>query len=101
MSEKTKIYYAVANGNPSGIFTNWADAKKATWRCSGVIYKKFTKLEEANSFLNQYSKEKVSDNLDHILSKTKCAIFTDGSHSQKENTAGWRAVVVEFGQKKT
>lgn len=45
------IYYAVAKGKQTGIYTTWAECKAQTHRVSKPVFKKFTTLDAANSFL--------------------------------------------------
>lgn len=47
-------YYAVANGQTVGIFTNWNDCKESVLGYKGAKYKKFETKEEAADYIEDY-----------------------------------------------
>ena len=47
-------YYAVANGKKTGIYTNWDECKSQIEDFKGAVYKKFTTMEEATEFINEF-----------------------------------------------
>ncbi|KAF4123702.1 ribonuclease HI [Geosmithia morbida] len=47
-------FYAVAVGNPTGIFSDWADASKAIKGVKGPKYKRFASHGEAVEYIKQY-----------------------------------------------
>ena len=49
----TCIFYAVAKGNTTGIFNNWLKCNAEVNKVSGVNYKGFWSLEEAEQFLRR------------------------------------------------
>ena len=51
-SAPTKKYYAVRKGLNPGIYNTWDECRKNVIGFSGAIYKSFTSLEEAKSFMN-------------------------------------------------
>ena len=46
-------YYAVKVGRKTGIFNTWEECKEQVDGFEGAEYKSFSKLEEANNFLNE------------------------------------------------
>ena len=46
-----KNFYAVKNGNETGVFTSWDECKKAVSGYSGAEYKGFATKEEAEEYL--------------------------------------------------
>ena len=45
-------YYVVKKGHQTGIFSTWAECKKATEGYNKPIFRKFATFDEANEFLN-------------------------------------------------
>ena len=45
------MYYAVAKGRTTGIFTTWDEAKREVTGYKGAVFKKFKTLDEAKAFL--------------------------------------------------
>ncbi len=78
------MYYAVAKGNKTGIFTTWVECKNAVNGYKYAKYRKFNTHEEAQQFLNENNVSEMKDNVDYY-------VYTDGScHSNGKlnSTAG-------------
>lgn len=58
-------FYAIAVGEKRGVFTSWNDCKPFIENYKGAIYKKFSTLEEATNFVEEYS--------------NKLYVYTDGA----------------------
>jgi ribonuclease HI len=58
-------FYAIAVGEKRGVFTSWNDCKPFIENYKGAIYKKFSTLEEATNFVQEYS--------------NKLYVYTDGA----------------------
>lgn len=72
MSEvlKTDVFYAVRVGHQKGIFKTWSEVEKHVKGCKGAIYKKFTNLEDAQTFMGtRIGASKVKSQ--HISTVTK------------------------------
>jgi len=48
-------FYAIAIGEKRGVFTSWNDCKPFIENYKGAVYKKFSTIEEANNFIEEYS----------------------------------------------
>lgn len=91
MSEKK--YYAVKNGREIGIFESWEECQKQIINFSGAVYKKFTKLSDAESFLNDDIEiETADDDLSGLHA------YIDGSFSSKLQETGYGAVILYNGE---
>lgn len=112
-------FYAVAVGNPTGIYRDWSEASKAITGVKGPKYKKFASRAEAVNYIKQFGNKEAIEALGEKIepitkpekktgSKTKLSeqpsvvdgivrIYTDGS-SLANGKAGSRAGVgVYFG----
>ena len=49
------MFYAVANGYTPGVFKNWTDCKQSVQGFRNAIFKKFDNIEDANTFINEYT----------------------------------------------
>ncbi|ONH64703.1 Ribonuclease H [Cyberlindnera fabianii] len=49
---KKQVYYAVQRGQSSGVYSSWDDAKAQVNGYKGAVYKKFSTLADAQSFVN-------------------------------------------------
>jgi ribonuclease HI len=70
--------YAVKSGRQTGIFTRWEDVSPLVTGYSGAIFKSFSTLEEAKSYLN----------LCEGTTTPKLIVYVDGSCSSKEGGYG-------------
>jgi ribonuclease HI len=48
-------FYAIAVGEKRGVFTSWNDCKPLIENYKGAVYRKFSTLEEATNFIEEYS----------------------------------------------
>jgi len=79
------MYYAVAKGNKTGIFTTWVECKNAVNDYKYAKYRKFNTKEEAQQFLDE---NKVQINLEQPVDYY---VYTDGSclsNGKLNSTAG-------------
>lgn len=58
-------FYAIAVGEKRGVFTSWNDCKPLIENYQGAVYKKFSNIEEATNFVEEYS--------------NKLYVYTDGA----------------------
>ena len=87
------MYYAVRKGRETGIFENWEECQKQVINFSGAVYKKFTKLSDAESFLNDNTeKETADDDLSGLHA------YIDGSFSDEHQKTGYGAVILYNGE---
>ena len=81
-------YYAVAKGNPSGIYTSWSQCFDAISKYSNAKYKKFASLEKAHEFITKYGNENTQSksetetiNDSQITMLCDYYVYTDGACS--------------------
>lgn len=74
------VFYAVANGRTTGIFTNWGDCKNSITGFKNAKYKKFDTKEEAEMFVLSNTKNKE----EHSLQENTILSFF-GVNSQKNS----------------
>ena len=82
-------YYAVKKGHKTGIYTSWDECKKQVEKFSGAVYKSFTSLEDAKTFI-KLEEEKI---VDYGL-----IAYVDGSYNIKTKEYGFGCILIE-GQK--
>lgn len=88
-----KKYYAVKNGRNTGIFESWEECQKQIINFSGAVYKKFTDLSMAKSFLTGSDGDDTkSESLEGLHA------YIDGSFSEKLNETGYGAVILYNGK---
>lgn len=85
-----KNFYAVVEGNPTGIFTSWDECKKAVNGYPNAIYKGFKTIDEAKDFLiNRGTLPKTEPNGENTIH-----LYTDGSYNPETQIAGYAGVFV-------
>lgn len=101
------MFYGVAGGTRSGVYTTWPDAQKASVGVAGARCKKFRTREEACAFAGIASAPAAPRAAagapagERGLAGNEIAIFTDGACEGNVNVAsracpaGWGAIVVE------
>lgn len=106
-----KKYYAVKNGNGgvSGIYTSWPECKAQVDGVSGVRYKGFQTLEEAEAFLRGENSAKTAESMkapssnvskDVIPNKEGVAIaYVDGSYNKSTKEYSCGAVLFYQGKR--
>lgn len=109
-----KKYYAVKNGNGgvSGIYLTWPECKAQVDGVSGVLYKGFATLEEAEAFLNGGSAATVQKAPSNTVPKSEipdkngvAIAYVDGSYNKatKEFSCGavlfYKGKRVDFSEK--
>lgn len=83
-------YYAVKKGKKTGIYFTWDECKEQVNGYSGAIYKSFSSLKEAESFLE--------DNKTSSMTADGLLAYVDGSYNIKTKEYGYGCVILE-GQK--
>lgn len=79
-----KKYYAVKKGRVPGIYETWDQCKAQVHGQSGAIYKSFTSLEEARSFMG--GEEETLE--------SPYQAYVDGSFDSKTGVFGWGLVLL-------
>jgi ribonuclease HI len=86
------MYYAVARGHRTGVFTSWEEASQAVNNYPNAIYRMFASREEAERFLNPGKTQSVTTSSPVQIPTNRIVIYTDGS--SKDNIGGYGAVVM-------
>ena len=73
------MYYAVAKGRTTGIFTTWDEAKREVTGYKGAVFKKFKTLAEAEAFLASSGEEKP---LERAMLPGELHAYVDGSYAE-------------------
>lgn len=89
-----KVYYAVKEGNLTGVFDSWEECQRAIKGYSSPQFKKFNNLEEANAFIDgvdiYFNKVQEDINEGFIVA------YTDGSFNQKEKRYSYGVVIIDL-----
>ncbi len=80
-------YYAAKTENEKHIFESWKECEKFVKGKKGVLYKKFSTLDDAKCFLNECS----SNNQNKIIIPTA---FIDGSYNSKTGEYSFGCVLI-------
>ncbi len=84
------MYYAVAKGRTTGIFTTWDEAKREVTGYKGAVFKKFKTLDEAKAFLAAEGDE-VS--IERAILPGELHAYVDGSYAES-GTYSYGAVLL-------
>lgn len=78
------MYYAVAKGRTTGIFTTWDEAKRAVTGYKGAQFKKFKTLKEAKAFLvgAENDEDDEKENLAREILPGELHAYVDGSYRE-------------------
>ena len=90
-----KKYYAVRVGKTPGIYLTWDDCKAVTSGYPGAVYKSFTNLEEAESFV---AGEALKADATTGQAKEPYA-FVDGSYNKATKVYGYGGFLMANGEK--
>ncbi|KAM0251329.1 hypothetical protein ACHAQJ_008224 [Trichoderma viride] len=63
VADEPEKFYAVAVGNPTGIFTDWSEASKAITGIKGPKYKRFATRVEAVAYIRQFGNKEAIEAL--------------------------------------
>ncbi|TFA98623.1 Ribonuclease H [Trichoderma ghanense] len=63
VADEPEKFYAVAVGNPTGIFTDWSEASKAVTGIKGPKYKRFNTRAEAVAYIRQHGNREAIEAL--------------------------------------
>ncbi|KAF3060193.1 Ribonuclease H [Trichoderma lentiforme] len=63
VADEPAKFYAVAVGNPTGIFTDWSEASKSITGIKGPKYKRFGTRAEAVAYIRQYGNREAIEAL--------------------------------------
>ena len=92
-------YYAVAKGKNNGIFNTWTECSESVKGFSGAIYKKFDKMSDAESFIeNQYFLNIVYKEKPDYKEEPDYYIYTDGACSNNGKTNAIAGIGIYFGE---
>ena len=86
-------YYAVAKGKKTGIFTTWSECAESVKGFSGAIYKKFDKMSDAESFIDNHRKPNTAYKEEHDY-----YVYTDGACSNNGKTNALAGIGIYFGE---
>lgn len=95
-----KKYYAVKKGKVPGIYYSWDDCKKQVDGFSGAVYKSFTTLEEADTFINGAvcKRECINENpqVKEVASQKEeeAVAYVDGSYEKSQKRYSYGAVIL-------
>ena len=84
------MYYAVAKGRTTGIFTTWDEAKREVTGYKGAVFKKFKTLEEAKAFLASEGDEAP---IERTILPGELHAYVDGSYAES-GTYSYGAVLL-------
>jgi len=102
-------YYAVANGNNIGIFDNWNDCYYSVNKYKNAIYKKFSTIDEAKSFIidnnknnnnknnNNKNNNNKNNNNSESIKHIDYYVYTDGSCSNNGKHNACAGIGIFFG----
>lgn len=85
----SKKIYAVKVGRNAGIYYSWNDCKKQIDGYSGAVYKSFTDLASANSFLEMDENKKKTD-----VEEFSVKAYVDGSYDEITNRYSYGCVII-------
>lgn len=88
----SKKFYAVREGRKSGIYNTWNDCKEQVNGFKGAIYKSFTNIEDATSFIN-INNSKIDSIADAVF-------YVDGSFNVKTNMFSYGVVLLKDNTEK-
>lgn len=100
-----KKYYVVKKGKIPGIYFTWDDCKKMVDGYPGAVYKGFTTLAEAESYMSgaesTVAKAKVAQAQNEPFSKERPLVyaFVDGSFNAVTNVYGYGGFLFYNGEK--
>lgn len=63
VADEPEKFYAVAVGDPTGIFTDWSEAQKAITGIKGPKYKRFSTRAEAVAYIRQFGNKEAIEAL--------------------------------------
>lgn len=112
-----KKYYAVRVGKAPGIYCTWGECKIQIEGVSGAVYKAFSSLEEAESFvtksfLNESEIDLISQDVSEKeinlqvekdienLEEDELIAFVDGSYNEEQKKSAFGALIFSYGGNK-
>ncbi len=97
-----KKYYAVAAGRKTGIFTDWASARKEVAGFAGAKFKGFSSEKEAKAWLQNpvYIKKGRTEQTSTVRHspKNEITIYTDGGCLNNPGPGGYGAIIEDAGK---
>jgi len=93
-------YYAVANGQTVGIFTNWNECKASVIGYKGAKYKKFETNEEAAQYIADYQANRCSPTMNTNTTSRFVPdyyVYTDGSCIHNGKPEAKAGIGIYFG----
>ncbi|KAG5920621.1 hypothetical protein E4U61_007626 [Claviceps capensis] len=84
-------FYAVAVGNPTGIYTDWSEAAAAIKGVKGPKYKKFGSRKDAAAYIRQYGSPEAVEALGEVIPASEAVLalksVTSGAAAPARKTA--------------
>lgn len=93
-------YYAVANGQTVGIFTNWNECKASVIGYKGAKYKKFETTDEAAQYIADYQANRCSSTMNTNTASRFVPdyyVYTDGSCIHNGKPEAKAGIGIYFG----
>lgn len=87
-----KKIYAVKRGHKTGIYSTWDECKRQVDGFSGAVYKGFSSMEEAQSFINEDEEAKVVKDVDEAIA------YVDGSYEHSIRKYAYGCVILYKGE---
>ena len=112
---KKKKYYAIAAGRNPGIYIEWFGDRGAEAQVKGfqgAVFKGFATKQEAQAFMDAYSKrrsstpkkkpvaKKKASKQKHTEPKNQLTIYTDGGAINNPGPGGYGVVIIEGNKRK-
>ena len=85
-------FYAVANGETTGIFTKWSDCNTSIKGYSNARFKKFDTEEEAANYINKFNLNMIDEFIPDYY------IYTDGACSNNGRENAKAGIGIYFGK---
>lgn len=92
------MYYAVAKGFETGIFTSWDECKTHVSGYSGAIYKKFKTESEAKQFIEENTKQDNNTDKTNNIADADYYVYTDGACVNNGRPSAIAGYGVYFGE---
>lgn len=93
-----KKFYAVKKGRKVGVYESWEECKKQVDGYPGAIYKGFSSLDEANTFItgekNTFVKKGDSSKEYLDISEKEIIAYVDGSYNISTSEVGFGVVLL-------
>lgn len=92
-----KNFYAVKAGLVPGIYKTWHECKMQTDGFSGAVYKGFSTLAEAKSYMETSENKIDSEQLDAVATTSEAIAYVDGSYEDSLKVFSYGLVLFRDG----